>query len=144
MGYRFWESGYWKSHLGSSGYSYHISALFVVDLREFRRENVGDSLRETYNALTQDPSGLANLDQDLPNYAQHKIPIFSLPQEWLWCESWCSNATKPLAKAIDLCQNPHTKESKTGMARRVIEEWDGYNSRVEALRGAAASSSSSS
>lgn len=32
--------------------------------------------------------------QDLPNYAQTQIPIFSLPQEWLWCESWCGNKTK--------------------------------------------------
>lgn len=50
--------------------------------------------------------------QDLPNYAQHMVPIFSLPQEWLWCESWCGNATKPNAKTIDLCNNPMTKEPK--------------------------------
>lgn len=35
--------------------------------------------------------------QDLPNYAQHEVPIFSLPQEWLWCESWCGNETKAKA-----------------------------------------------
>ena len=50
--------------------------------------------------------------QDLPNYAQHMVPIFSLPQEWLWCESWCGNSTKPKAKTIDLCNNPMTKEPK--------------------------------
>ena len=50
--------------------------------------------------------------QDLPNYAQHSVPIFSLPQEWLWCESWCGNATKSKAKTIDLCNNPMTKEPK--------------------------------
>lgn len=50
--------------------------------------------------------------QDLPNYAQHTVPIFSLPQEWLWCESWCGNATKAKAKTIDLCNNPMTKEPK--------------------------------
>jgi len=50
--------------------------------------------------------------QDLPNYAQHIVPIFSLPQEWLWCESWCGNATKSKAKTIDLCNNPMTKEPK--------------------------------
>jgi len=33
--------------------------------------------------------------QDLPNYAQHTVPIFSLPTEWLWCETWCGNTTKP-------------------------------------------------
>lgn len=50
--------------------------------------------------------------QDLPNYAQQAVPIFSLPQEWLWCESWCGNATKSKAKTIDLCNNPMTKEPK--------------------------------
>ena len=33
-----------------------------------------------YDNLSKDPNSLANLDQDLPNYAQHSIPIFSLPQ----------------------------------------------------------------
>jgi UDP-glucose:glycoprotein glucosyltransferase len=36
----------------------------------------------------QDPNSLSNLDQDLPNFAQHDIPIHSLPAEWLWCETW--------------------------------------------------------
>jgi UDP-glucose:glycoprotein glucosyltransferase len=47
-----------------------------------------------YEQLSKDPNSLANLDQDLPNYAQHQIPIHSLSQEWLWCESWCGNETK--------------------------------------------------
>lgn len=38
--------------------------------------------------LLQDPNSLSNLDQDLPNFAQHDIPIHSLPAEWLWCETW--------------------------------------------------------
>lgn len=76
--------------------------------------------RVTYDQLSKDPNSLANLDQDLPNYAQHAIPIFSLPQEWLWCESWCGEATKAAAKTIDLCNNPKTKEPKlqVGVARR--------------------------
>jgi len=133
LGYRYWESGFWASHLFGTG-PYHISALFVVDLLEFRRQSVGDQLRSTYNSLTKDPTSLANLDQDLPNFAQHSIPIHSLPQEWLWCESWCSQDTKSQAKAIDLCQNPMTKEPKTDMARRVISEWEGYNLRTLALQ----------
>ncbi len=51
-----------------------------------------------YDQLSKDPNSLANLDQDLPNYVQHSIPIFSLPKEWLWCESWCGDSTK--AKVI--------------------------------------------
>ena len=104
LGYQFWRSGYWKDHL--RGRPYHISALYVVDLATFRRQAVGDQLRALYDNLSRDPNSLANLDQDLPNYAQHMIPIYSLPQEWLWCESWCSDKTKAQAKTIDLCNNP--------------------------------------
>mmetsp|Transcript_2448 Transcript_2448/g.8246 ORF Transcript_2448/g.8246 Transcript_2448/m.8246 type:complete len:1639 (-) Transcript_2448:772-5688(-) len=82
LGFQFWRSGYWKDHL--RGRAYHISALYVVDLVKFRHLGVGDQLRALYDQLARDPNSLANLDQDLPNYAQHSIPIFSLPQEWLW------------------------------------------------------------
>ena len=104
-----------KNHL--RGKPYHISALYVVDLEKFRKDRVGDILRAEYQALSADPGSLANLDQDLPNYAQHRVPIFSLPQEWLWCESWCSNETKADSKTIDLCNNPLHKEPKVSMAK---------------------------
>lgn len=32
----------------------------------------------------------------------HMVPIKSLPQEWLWCETWCSEESKTKAKTIDL------------------------------------------
>ncbi|RDX75646.1 UDP-glucose:glycoprotein glucosyltransferase, partial [Mucuna pruriens] len=98
-------------------------ALYVVDLKKFRETAAGDNLRVFYETLSKDPNSLANLDQDLPNYAQHVVPIFSLPQEWLWCESWCGNATKTKAKTIDLCNNPMTKEPKLQGARRIVSEW---------------------
>ena len=47
-------------------------------------------------------SSLSNLDQDLPNSMIHNVPIKSLPQDWLWCETWCSMDTKSTAKTIDL------------------------------------------
>lgn len=118
LGFQFWRQGYWADHL--RGLPYHISALYVVDLQVFRQKAVGDSLRAVYDQLSKDPNSLSNLDQDLPNYAQHVVPIHSLPQEWLWCESWCSDATKKRAKTIDLCNNPLHKEPKLDMARRVI------------------------
>lgn len=110
-GFRFWKQGFWKEWL--KGLPYHIryfvnqtilidSALYVVDLKRFRQLAAGDRLRGTYQALSADKNSLANLDQDLPNYAQHQIPIFSLPQEWLWCETWCSMDTLSTAKTIDL------------------------------------------
>lgn len=40
--------------------------------------------------------------QDLPNNMIHQVPIKSLPQEWLWCETWCDDTTKRSAKTIDL------------------------------------------
>lgn len=97
---RFWEKGYWKSHLGNR--RYHISALYLVDLVTFRQLAAGDRLRGQYQALSQDPNSLSNLDQDLPNNMIHSVPIKSLPQEWLWCETWCSQESKAQAKTIDL------------------------------------------
>ena len=137
LGYQFWREGFWKDHL--RGRPYHISALYVVDLVAFRRSAVGDQLRATYEQLSRDPASLANLDQDLPNFAQTSIPIHSLPQEWLWCESWCSDSSKAAAKTIDLCNNPRFKEPKLNMARRVIngtlfqESWDELDGEVQRL-----------
>ncbi|EFA83957.1 glycosyltransferase [Heterostelium album PN500] len=120
-GFRFWKSGFWRDHL--RGKPYHISALYVIDLQRFRRIIAGDNLRMTYDQLSRDPNSLANLDQDLPNYLQHSVKIFSLPQEWLWCETWCSQASKSKAKTIDLCNNPMTKTPKLENAVRIIDEW---------------------
>ena len=39
------------------------SALYVVDLVKFRKIAAGDRLRGQYQALSQDPNSLSNLDQ---------------------------------------------------------------------------------
>ena len=39
-----------------------------------RQLAAGDQLRVIYDNLSKDPNSLANLDQDLPNYAQHQVP----------------------------------------------------------------------
>ncbi|CAM8984047.1 unnamed protein product [Rhodiola kirilowii] len=132
-GYRFWRQGFWREHL--RGRPYHISALYVVDLVKFRETAAGDNLRVIYESLSKDPNSLSNLDQDLPNYAQHTVHIFSLPQEWLWCESWCGNATKSKAKTIDLCNNPMTKEPKLQSARRIVPEWPDLDLEARKLTG---------
>ncbi|KOO26357.1 udp-glucose:glycoprotein glucosyltransferase-like protein [Chrysochromulina tobinii] len=127
-GFRFFAHGYWKDHL--RGHPYHILALFVVDLHKFRRRAYGDQYRIFYDSLSKDPNSLANLDQDLPNYAQHVVPIHSLPEEWLWCETWCGNASKPAAKTVDLCNNPLTKEPKLNQAHRIVgKRWSTYDER---------------
>lgn len=42
---------------------YPFSALYVVDLKKFRKIAAGDRLRGQYQALSQDPNSLSNLDQ---------------------------------------------------------------------------------
>ncbi|XP_074515294.1 UDP-glucose:glycoprotein glucosyltransferase 2 isoform X2 [Sebastes fasciatus] len=130
-GYRFWKTGYWASHLGHR--RYHISALFVVDLKKFRKIAAGDRLRGQYQALSQDPNSLSNLDQDLPNNMIHQVAIKSLPQEWLWCETWCDDTSKVSAKTIDLCNNPKTKEPKLTAAARIVPEWVEYDNEIKQL-----------
>jgi UDP-glucose:glycoprotein glucosyltransferase len=130
-GFRFWKTGYWANYL--RGHPYHISALYAVDLRRFRELAAGDRLRQQYHALSADPNSLANLDQDLPNHMQFQIPIKSLPQEWLWCETWCSDETLKEARTIDLCNNPQTKEPKLDRARRQVPEWTEYDEEIAAL-----------
>ncbi|KAJ8389769.1 hypothetical protein AAFF_G00114750 [Aldrovandia affinis] len=130
-GYRFWKTGYWASHLGNR--RYHISALYVVDLKKFRKIAAGDRLRGQYQALSQDPNSLSNLDQDLPNNMIHQVAIKSLPQEWMWCETWCDDASKTAAKTIDLCNNPRTKEPKLTAAMRIVPEWAEYDSAIKGL-----------
>ncbi|OWK62887.1 UDP-glucose:glycoprotein glucosyltransferase 2 [Lonchura striata] len=130
-GYRFWKSGYWASHLGKR--KYHISALYVVDLKKFRKIAAGDRLRGQYQALSQDPNSLSNLDQDLPNNMIHQVAIKSLPQEWLWCETWCDDESKKKAKTIDLCNNPQTKEPKLKAAARIVPEWVDYDTEIRNL-----------
>mmetsp|Transcript_32457 Transcript_32457/g.79034 ORF Transcript_32457/g.79034 Transcript_32457/m.79034 type:complete len:1653 (-) Transcript_32457:377-5335(-) len=141
-GFRFWDSGYWKNHLG--GKKYHISALYVVDLVRFRRMRAGDTLRSIYDNLSADPNSLANLDQDLPNYAQHTVPIYSLPQEWLWCETWCSMETLNTAKTIDLCNNPLTKKPKLDVARELLPEWTVFDERQRNLTASLATDNGTS
>jgi len=132
VGFRFWEQGFWKTHLKNRHF-YHISALFVVDLVAFRQRGAGDILRDVYQSLTADPHSLANLDQDLPNYIQANLPIHSLPQEWLWCKSWCSESSKKNAKTIDMCQHPSKKEGKLQQARRIAPEWTQYDEELQRM-----------
>ena len=48
---------------------------------------------------------VVNYLQDLPNNMIHQVAIKSLPQEWLWCETWCSEEEKTKAKTIDLVKH---------------------------------------
>jgi UDP-glucose:glycoprotein glucosyltransferase len=56
-----------------------------------------------------------------------------LPQDWLWCETWCSDAVLKSAKTIDLCNNPQTKEPKLDRARRQVPEWTVYDDEIAAV-----------
>uniref|UniRef100_A0A8C2EL15 UDP-glucose glycoprotein glucosyltransferase 2 n=1 Tax=Cyprinus carpio TaxID=7962 RepID=A0A8C2EL15_CYPCA len=111
-GYRFWKTDHNKSQTIT-----YIAA--------------GDRLRGQYQALSQDPNSLSNLDQDLPNNMIHQVAIKSLPQEWLWCETWCDDNSKTTAKTIDLCNNPKTKEPKLSAAVRIVPEWSKYDNEIK-------------
>ena len=106
------------------------SALFVVDLVRFRKLMAGDIIRSQYQALSQDPNSLANLDQDLPNNIQQLVPIHSLPQDWLACESWCSPEAMKRAKTIDLCSDPLSKEPKLDRAKK-LPEWQIFDTEIK-------------
>lgn len=111
---------------------------------------LNDLIINIYQMLSQDPNSLSNLDQDLPNNMIHQVPIKSLPQEWLWCETWCSQESKAKAKTIDLvrqkildefkyitvlqCNNPLTKEPKLTSAVRIVPEWTSYDTEIKHLQ----------
>ncbi len=44
-------------------FCFNFSALYVVDLKKFRKVAAGDRLRGQYQGLSQDPNSLSNLDQ---------------------------------------------------------------------------------
>ncbi|RNF11209.1 UDP-glucose:glycoprotein glucosyltransferase [Trypanosoma conorhini] len=129
--FRFWDQGFWAQHL--RGRPYHISAIYLVDLRRLRAMAGGDKYRMMYSQLSPDPNSLANLDQDLPNFMQDEVPIYSLPEEWLWCETWCGAESKARAKTIDLCNNPLTKMPKLDNAKLIIPGWEETDAELEAL-----------
>jgi UDP-glucose:glycoprotein glucosyltransferase len=130
--FRFWNDGYWRNLL--NGRKYHISALFIVDLVQLKKQEIGDFIRKAYMDLHSDKLSLWNLDQDIPNLLQDKgARIFSLPQEWLWCGSWCSDATMSTAKTIDMCNNPKTKVGKLEYARSNIPEWEELDHEVNGV-----------
>lgn len=63
----------------------------------------------------------------------HQVAIKSLPQEWLWCQTWCSDGEFSKAKTIDLCNNPQTKEAKLTAAQRIVPEWKDYDTEIKNL-----------
>lgn len=109
--------------------------FFDYEKREFNRNFAVPLISIASQALSQDPNSLANLDQDLPNNMIHQVAIKSLPQEWLWCQTWCSDREFSSAKVIDLCNNPQTKEAKLTAAQRIVPEWKDYDSEIKALMG---------
>lgn len=63
----------------------------------------------------------------------HQVSIKSLPQHWLWCQTWCSDSEFSKAKVIDLCNNPQTKEAKLTAAQRIVPEWKDYDAEIKNL-----------
>ncbi|KAA1082857.1 hypothetical protein PGT21_016877 [Puccinia graminis f. sp. tritici] len=127
QGFRFWDTGYWKEVFKAD--PYHIRYLLVCF------DNLSSLMNESDCRYPPFAKALSwpNLGQDLPNNMQGILPIFTLDQSWLWCETWCSDEGLKTAKTIDLCNNPLTHEPKLKRARRLIPEWDAYDQEVAAL-----------
>jgi UDP-glucose:glycoprotein glucosyltransferase len=123
--HRFWERGYWAAAL--RGRPYYMAGFELLDLHAFRKQLAGDRLRLLFLQLMEKQHSLANMDQDLINSAQHTVTIATLPQEWLWCETWNGAEGRAQAKTIDLCNNPRTREPKLQSARRIVAEWPDLN-----------------
>ncbi|XP_013407519.1 UDP-glucose:glycoprotein glucosyltransferase 1 isoform X1 [Lingula anatina] len=77
--------------------------------------------------VSREAQKVTPLLRDLPNNMIHQVNIKSLPQEWMWCETWCSDDEKSKAKTIDLCNNLQTKEPKLNAAKRKVAEWEEYD-----------------
>ena len=127
---RFCRSNPWKEQL--DGNWYHSTSLMVIDLAAVREDGYGDTLRSYYKQITSDRLLQSTLDQDLVNYAQEKIPIYSLPQEWSWCETFCSDQTMDEAHTISFCRNKLTKTPKMHLAKQ-IPEWVEIDAEVRDL-----------
>jgi UDP-glucose:glycoprotein glucosyltransferase len=111
--FRFWRAGWLLQKPGTWRIpKAHISALFAINLHRFRELVIGDGLRYYYDALSQDPARLAQFDRDLANYPQDVISIYSLPQDGLWCETWCRDESFLFASTWGLCEYPLTLRRK--------------------------------
>ena len=127
---RFWRTNPWKEHL--DGNWWHSTSLMVIEVAAFREDSYGDTLRAYYKQLTSERLMQSTLDQDLVNYAQDKVPIYSLPQEWSWCETFCSDQTMDEAHTISFSSNKLTKTPKMHLAKQ-IPEWVEIDAEVRAL-----------
>lgn len=67
------------------------------------------------------------------NFCFYAVAIKTLPQEWLYCQTWCSEKDIKDAKVIDLCNNPMTKEAKLTAAQRIVPEWKDYDAEIKNL-----------
>lgn len=130
---RLWENSdqLWGTFQGV--FSFHNSALFVVDLERFRTRGHGNIYRDLYDVMARYPNDNLILHQDLVNLLQIDVPIFTLDDSWLWCETWCSTSSRKAAKIIDVCANPLTNISKVENARLIHPDWDNIQKELDDL-----------
>lgn len=118
--HRYWKTNSWQEQL--NGAKFHSSSLMLVDLPTFRSQSIGDSFRGHYQIPANDRFTQTNLDQDLINFFQHQHRVYSLPEEWFWCETWCSPESMATAKVITVSENLE------------LSEWSELDAEVAALK----------
>lgn len=163
-GYRFWNSGFWKSHL--QGRPYHISALYVVDLKRFRETAAGDQLRVIYDQLSKVRTPGLQPAQSLPRtcldparaMGSPPLPLTPLliagdgapcrtPIAWLtWTRTcpttrsirWCPSHAKPAHSSCSqhTCANPEIFALHKRSPRRLLHR---YRSSLSLRNGSGAS-----
>jgi hypothetical protein len=90
---------------------YTLNPLLMMSRRQTA---AGDQLRVIYDNLSKDPNSLSNLDQDLPNYAQHQVPDQNRTSRVSctgvrnqgWCDARCQAAVCGLHCRLLCCWMP--------------------------------------
>jgi UDP-glucose:glycoprotein glucosyltransferase len=125
--------GEWPNVLKNKTYKYHNSEFFLVDLPSFKRSSGADWTRLVFHQLVGEMGRQEHADQDVLNVVQDRVPVFSLPQEWLWCDSWCPAEDMQSAKVLSIFPSLDGRPRDFEGAKDLIPEWAALRDNVTSL-----------
>lgn len=80
----YWNEGYWEKMQKENGLKFFSTKpTFVINVNKLREIHGGDELRIHYQRLSADLKSLVNIDQDLVNDMQLKLPIAAMKRSLL-------------------------------------------------------------